>query len=92
MSTEVLPKNTSLSYVADMYNLDGYILVSSKSKHKGICLFCRIDLQVVIMDDIIKFDEYIFCKVISHSKILVLYIDHQVLNNNTQLCESLSYK
>ncbi len=93
--TEVLPKTKDFIYDENMYFLSGYVLVTSVLAARGICMFCKPELQVIILEKDIAFSEYIFCKIIFDDIVLYLGVIYRSPNssgdNNVQLCDLLTY-
>ena len=58
--TDVLPKKKHLTLISS-YDLHYHdVLVTSDLRYRGICLFCKSDLHVCMIEKVIEFDEYIF--------------------------------
>jgi len=93
--TEILPKHSLFDYSESMYYLNGYVVTASLLKGRGICMFCKPDLQVINLENNVIFDEYIFCKIIVKDYTLFLGIVYRSPNstydNNLQLCNLLTY-
>ena len=92
--TEVLPKRSLLTYTAEMYNLDGYLMVTSCLKARGICLYCNPRLKYNVID-MPEFDEAVGCEFFSKDDEVLLVIvcyrsPNSSLNNNGKLLNLLN--
>ena len=92
--TEVLPKNSILTYTEEMYTLHGYTLVKSHLKGRGICLYCNPSLKYNVID-IPEFDEAVGCEFFSKDEEVLLVIlcyrsPNSSLNNDGKLLNLLS--
>jgi len=93
--TEVLPKHSLFEYCTDMYYLDGYKLILSELKGRGICIFSKPGIRIVTTDRIIDFKEYILCKLLIGSETVLLGVIYRspnsIFSNNMHLCDLLNH-
>ena len=91
--TEVLPKNTILEHNSQMYTLDGYTMVDSNLKGRGICLYCKPEVKYQIIDNIPEFNEVVACEFIGKTEVFLLLICYRSPNssmdNDGNLCDLL---
>ena len=64
-----------------MYSLNGYVLVSSSLKGRGICLFCKPDLKYNVIETIPEFNEYVACEFIGQTDAFLLVVCYRSPNS-----------
>ncbi len=93
--TEILPKNSLLTHTEHMYILDDYKIVCSNLKNRGIIIYCKPTLQVIEIDCLHDFQDYLLCKVRSDTDTLLLCIVYRSPNssydNDVKLCNLLAF-
>ena len=58
-----MPKCSLLNYTQDVFNISGYKLIFSDLRKRGICIYCKLSIQYIVIQNNIDFDECIFCEI-----------------------------